>query len=168
MADSYSPEQLKMIRDAIPPAALEAILERELEERRAIRQEDRRERQMEERAGRTSPQPKVGRHAAVLSGAHKRWKRPKADPDDRRYVPGVLKHFRRVHGLTQREAGARIGYSPKSSNWRNWESGFSAPPYRTLLKIIGSVGLGYWVDHDHRAGMDGDVRLEVDRVKAGR
>lgn len=89
--------------------------------------------------------------------------RPQALADDRRFVPGALYHWRRIHGLSQREAQARLGYSLESNTWALWESGRSAPPYKTLLRIISATGLGYWVDTEGRAQMDPEEVLEADR-----
>lgn len=153
-------EQLKAVRDAIPPEILEAIVNRELDERRAAKAAERSEKIMVEHP----PQPATGRYAAVRSGAHKRRSRPiVAQVEDRAYVAGALRHWRRVHGLTQRQAAERIGYSPTAASWRHWEQGFVAPPYRVLLLIIASSGLGYWVDKDNMANVEGDLRLEMVR-----
>jgi hypothetical protein len=46
-----------------------------------------------------------------------------------------------VHGLSDIEAQVRIGYSPKSSTWRDWESERTAPSYDALLLIIASTGM---------------------------
>jgi hypothetical protein len=46
-----------------------------------------------------------------------------------------------VHGLSDIEAQVRLGYSPKSSTWRDWEAGRSAPSYDTLLDIVASTGM---------------------------
>lgn len=143
-------DAVELLRRSIPEPILDALVRSEI----ARKREEYPEPEVE--------QPETGRFAAVMRGTYKRTSKPVASADDRRFVPGVLRHWRRVHGLSTREAQARIGYSTRSSSWRHWESGFVVPPYRALLKIIASTGLGYWVDHDHRAGLDADLRLEAD------
>jgi hypothetical protein len=125
----------------VPAHVREQIIKEEL----ARRSRENRARRMQQKA-RTHPD--TGKWVAVQSGRHKRLQRPPGPSglthvDDRQYVPGVLRHFRRVHGLSQIQAQVRIGYSATSSSWRNWESGFVVPPYRVLLAIIASTGLGY-------------------------
>lgn len=143
-------DPIEAVRRAIPGPILKELVDREIAARR------------DKYPPRDATQPALSRFSEINNGTYKRQSRPVASADDRRFVPGVLRHWRRVHGLNPREAQARIGYSARSSSWRHWESGFAAPPYRALLKIIASTGLGYWVDHDHRAGLDADLRLEAD------
>jgi transcriptional regulator with XRE-family HTH domain len=89
--------------------------------------------------------------------------RPQASVDDRQFVPGALAHWRRVHGLSQREAQTRVGYSSESNTWARWEAGTMAPPYRVLLRVLAATGLGYWVDTDGRLEMDPEERLAHDQ-----
>jgi transcriptional regulator with XRE-family HTH domain len=101
----------------------------------------------------------------VSTGAYKRKLRPRTSVEDRLYAPAALEHWRKVHGLSQREAQARIGYSERSCSWAHWESGFVIPPYGTLLRIMAATGLGYWVDSENRAGGDPALRLDADRAQ---
>jgi hypothetical protein len=54
--------------------------------------------------------------------------------------------------------------SPRSCSWNHWESGFVAPPYRTLLAILAATGLGYWVDDERAAGL-GALLLDQRRAQ---
>jgi DNA-binding transcriptional regulator YiaG len=146
-------------RSQVPADVLAAAVDRELVERReravAKRQEKRDKRS-------TTRLPKRGKYRAVSSGEHRRRSRPVAKVEDRQFVPGALRHFRMVHGLSMPEAQARIGYSPTSSTWRQWEDGVVAPPYLALLKIISVIGLGYWTEHGlPQEGTTADARLAL-------
>ena len=149
-----SPDVITRAQEAgIEPEVLQAAVERELTIRRAAAIARRAEKKAEQDAA--GRQPETGRHRAVTSGAWKRRTRPVAQAEDRHYVPAALEHYRRVHGLSPSQAQARIGYAPRSSIWRQWESGVVAPPYLALLKIIAATGLGYWeppgaADPEHR------------------
>lgn len=139
----------------IPREVLEAAVAAELRQRRADAI-----RRRAERKARETRQPDTGRYAAVSSGQHRRRQRPVSSPEDRKWVPGVLRHWRDMHRLSQREAQARIGYSPTSNSWRNWESGFVVPSYSTLLRIIAATGLGYLQAAPDRTG-SADVAPEL-------
>ena len=67
--------------------------------------------------------------------------RPQASARDRQWVPGALRQWRMVHGLNPTEAQVRIGYSARTSAWRDWEAGRYAPSYDVLLKIITATGM---------------------------
>lgn len=142
-------------RDGIPEDVLKAAVERELQERQVKRDAKSTARQ------RQGKLPTAGRYRSISSGAYKRRQRPVAKVEDRQYVPGALRHWRMVHGgVSMHEAQARIGYSPKSSTWQQWEDGIVAPPYLALLKILAATGLGYWTEHGlPQAGTTGEVRL---------
>ena len=146
-------------RNQIPPDVLAAAVElelREIKERANTRSQERKEKRQASR----TPQPTHNRYRAISSGTYKRMSRPVAKVEDRQYVPGALAHWRRVHGLSQADALVRIGYSPNSSTWRQWEDGVNAPPYRALLTIIAFTGLGYWTEHGMPTdGLLGDSRL---------
>lgn len=93
-------------------------------------------------------------------------KRPVARAEDRRYVAGALRHWRKIHGLNRSEAASRIGYSPTSNVWQRWEQGATAPSYEALLRIISATGLGFLQGMDRRSELDPNVRLELDRREA--
>jgi transcriptional regulator with XRE-family HTH domain len=146
--------------ESIPPDVLAAAVQRELEQRRLAAQAQKAE--ARERREALPQLPARGRHRAVSSGAVPRRKRPVSEVSDRQHVPGALRHFRTVHGLTRAEALTRIGYSPRSSAWKQWEEGVNAPPYLALLKIIAISGLGYWTEHGMpQDGTTGDARLSL-------
>lgn len=148
------------VRRAVGQEAWDKAISAELSERR-MRSAAKRAEKRAARA-RRPPQPERGRFAAVSSGRHRRVSKPTSNPDDRAYVPGALRHWRRVHDLTPAQAQQRVGYSPKSPTWRNWEAGYVCPPYLTLLRIIAATGLGYWTDHGLPThGVDGSVALEA-------
>jgi hypothetical protein len=86
---------------------------------------------------------------------------PASKAADRQYVPATLKHWRNIHGLTQKQATARIGLSLRSNAWSLWESGQRAPTYENLLKIIAASGLGHWVDAARDLDVDPTLRLDV-------
>lgn len=150
MATKHTPEALDQVIAAIPPDLMEAIVGRHLSRKR--------EERIEKKA-KMPKQPETGRYKAIASGKYRRKTRPTAKPEDRQYVAGALRHWRRVHGLSYREAQARIGYSPRSCSWRHWEDGFVTPPYQTLLRIIAATGLGYW--QDPRPQVAGELTLEA-------
>ena len=141
-----APERVKAVREAIPEDVFEALIEREvairLEHAEAVRVE-------KAQAQRAKSRGRHPRYPEVLSGNYRRSRAPKSSVEDRRYVPGAIRHWRKVHGLSVRDAQARIGYSPTSTNWEHWERGFTCPPYEALLRIIAATGLGYWVDEDN-------------------
>jgi transcriptional regulator with XRE-family HTH domain len=110
-------------------------------------------------------QPARGRYKAITTGAYRRRVRPQASADDRRYVPGALRHWRIVHGLSLRAAQARIGYSQTSCSWSHWESGTIAPPYATLLRILAASGMRYTGESDNRQSLDPNLRLDADRAQ---
>jgi hypothetical protein len=142
----------------VDPAVLDAFVDGELDRRRQAAAAARAERK-DERAEHT-PAPTRGRYRAITSGKHKARLKPRATVEDRRWVPGVLRHWRRVHDLSPAQALARIGYSSKSSTWRHWEAGFVAPPYEALLLIIAATGLGHWIDQERRAEIPPQMLLE--------
>jgi len=135
----------------IPPALLEEAVSRRLREIRDSKREER----MRAMGRFGDPQPETSAFKAISEGRYRRKMRPKIMLEDRGFVPAALRHWRQVHNLTARQAQARIGYSPRSCSWSHWESGFVAPPYRTLLAIIAATGLGYWVDDERAAGVGG-------------
>ena len=92
-------------------------------------------------------------------------KAPRSSRSDRDYIPAALRNWRSAHGLSQRQAQARIGMSSKTNSWGLWESGATAPTYKNLLKIIAATGLGHWLDEERRNDMDATIRFEAD-VKA--
>jgi len=145
-----STEALQAVRDAIPPDMLAALLDAEIKARNADAQGERKQRRQ--------------RDKAIAMGQGQRIQRPVASIEDRRLVPGALKHFRKVHGLTQRQACARIGYSARANTWAHWESGLYSPPYNILLRIIASAGMAP-VD-SALLGTDPNLRLEI--AAAGR
>lgn len=136
---------MEAIREVIPPEVL-AVLKQE---------------GVDEAKQRWRALRKVPTDGEVASGVWKRRTAPKSTVEDRRYVPGALRHWRKVHGLSPGEALARIGYAKRSRTWANWEVGRSAPPYETLLRIIAATGLGHWVDEEGNADVDPDIRLDV-------
>lgn len=145
-------------RNQVPPDVLAAAVELALREQRSKNVAKSQERREKKKA--RPPQPKHGKYRAVASGQYRRVSRPVARPEDRQYVPGALAHWRQVHGLSKQDAQARIGYSPNSSTWQQWEDGVVAPPYLALLKMIGATGLGYWTEHGSQAeGLQGAHRL---------
>ena len=88
----------------VPPEIRKQIWKQELEAYKARKHAERQERR-DQRGSRR--QPTRGRYKAVREGRYKRWRRPIAKPEDRRWVPGALAHWRRVHGLSpQGGAGA--------------------------------------------------------------
>jgi hypothetical protein len=145
----YTDEQLQAVRDTLPEDLLDAVVAREIRAGARERKSAARERH------------KLRKSGAALT----RSRRPEALLDDRRLAPGVLKHWRRVHGLTQRQAQERIGYSATGHTWARWESGLTCPPFRALLKIIAATGLGFWTDPDNSLGVDGDLRLEMEAAR---
>ena len=144
--------------EQVPEAIRKAVVAQYFDELRARKRAERMAKAAKPR------QPKKGRYKAIASGSYRRKLRPQFSVEDRDYVPGALKHWRTVHGLTQRQAQERIGYSVNAKSWGHWEQGFVAPPYRTLLAIIASTGLGYWTDRDNAAGL-GSLRLDATRAK---
>lgn len=138
--------RLEAVKAAIPPDVLGALQEEVLAEERQ----------------RSRDAKKAGAsYREIVSGIHVRQHAPRSSVEDRRFVPGALRHWRRVHGLSTQEAQARIGYSTRSCSWRHWEEGARCPPYETLLRIIAATGLGYWVDEDGDGGIDPSIRLDV-------
>lgn len=139
MATSKPPEHLRAIaaQHDVTPDALQAAVNEEFA-RRAAERKQRREERLAERA----PGPN-DRYHAIRSGAYKPQRKPRSSPDDRQYVAGALRKWRRVHGLSQRQAQLRIGLSASAQTWHMYETGISCPPYRTLLKIIAATGLGH-------------------------
>ena len=127
-------------------------------ERRAAKRAEHREQRLAR--SREDPSPTRGKYAKLRSGAYRPRQRPQSDVSDREFVPAALRHWRQIHGLTTRQAQARIGYSAASCSWRHWEEGVYVPPYRTLLLIIAATGLGYWVDQEQRHA-DPAVDLEA-------
>lgn len=136
------PARLKAVKEAIPEDVLDALRTEAVWEYRF--------------AKRRKPS-----YAAVVDGLTPRKKAPLSFPEDRKYIPGALRHWRKVHGLTMKQAQSKIGYSPNSSSWSHWEFGFDAPPYQTLLRIIAATGLGHWVDDT-----EDDPNLRLDIMKA--
>jgi hypothetical protein len=111
-------------------------------------------------------QPTRGRFRAVTSGSHKRSLRPQSKVEDRKYVAGALRHWRLIHDLAPAQAQARIGYSPRSTSWSHWESGYVVPPYETLLRIIAATGLGLAADlDDRRRDIEPSMLLEYQRAQ---
>ncbi len=70
-----------------------------------------------------------------------------------------------MHGLSPGKALARIGYAKRSQSWSNWESGYTAPPYETLLRIIAATGLGH---SGRRGGKQGHRPRSSPRLLANR
>jgi transcriptional regulator with XRE-family HTH domain len=91
-------------------------------------------------------------------------KAPRSSRSDRDYIPAALRNWRKAHGLSQKQAQARIGMSSKTNSWGLWESGLTAPTYKNLLKIIATTGLGHWLDEERRRDMDPTIRFEADVV----
>lgn len=139
----------------------EEALQAAVNEEFARRGEERKRRREERLAIQT---PNGRRHAAATDGIYRPHRSPVSVPDDRLYVAGAVRHWRTVHGLSARQAQARIGLAMASGTWRTWETSFAAPPYRTLLKILAATGLGYWVDQEQRA--NGDPTLEFEALRA--
>ena len=133
--------------------------------RRSLERKERREQR------RGAPQPTSGLYAALQAGETRRKRAPRGGPrgraksmlEDRELVPAAMRHWRKVHGLSIRQAQARIGYSVNSCSWRHWEDGHVAPPYRTLLLIIAATGLGYWIDEGPTLG---DPGLDLEAAAA--
>lgn len=92
-------------------------------------------------------------------------KRPVMKPEDRKYAAAAVRHWRRVHGLTQVQAAQRLGYSPGSPVFNSWEKGRTMPPYGSLLRMLMASGLGHWTDEDNLAGYDPTLRAEVIAAK---
>jgi transcriptional regulator with XRE-family HTH domain len=148
----------------VDPQVLAAAVQLEIMDRR----EAARNRRVENKdaKGRANRQPRRGRFKAISSGRYARRSKPQSSVDDRRFVPGALRHWRQIHGLSLSEAQHRIGYSSKSTAWTHWENGYSAPPYRTLLYIIIATGLGHAIDEDpRRREMDPSLLLDYGRQK---
>lgn len=129
-------ERLAAIKAAIPEDLYAALAKEAIEENKRKKGTDRK--------------PSLSYRS--MAEGKSRVRAPKAHARDRRYVPGALRHWRRVHGISMRDAQARIGYSTTSTAWSHWENEFAAPSYETLLRIIAATGLGYWVDEG--AGVD--------------
>jgi transcriptional regulator with XRE-family HTH domain len=165
-----SREAIAQVRDAITAAPggedlLEALIDDTLAMRREVRVAERTE--AADEAGETKPPAHTYRE--ITSGVARRRNRPVAEVEDRAYVPGALRWWRQIHGLTPAEAGERVGYSPRSSVWRQWEAGFVVPPYRTLLLIIAASGMDPRAAvRDPALGLDPAQRLDVFRAEAER
>lgn len=144
-AEAALKTRLEAVKGAIPPDVLEALQDEILEEERQRWRDVRHSASYKE----------------VVSGAWVRKKAPQSSVEDRRYVPGALRHWRKVHGLSIRDAQGRIGYSQRSCSWRHWEEGARCPSYETLLRIIAATGLGYWVDEEGNGEVDPDLRLDI-------
>src|SRR4051812_12015745 len=102
-------EALALVGVEDPAELLDAIVNTEINRRHPAREKANEERRAGRRAA--NPQPNAGLFARVPAGRYQRPYRPPTSPDDRRYVPAALKHWRTVHGLSQAQAQARIGYS---------------------------------------------------------
>lgn len=102
------------------------------------------------------------RPTKATGGKKRRAKRPIMRPEDRQYAAAAVRHWRRVHGLTQAQAAQRIGYSGITpAGWASWEKGRTMPPYGTLLRMLMASGLGHWTDEENIAGYDPTIRGDV-------
>ena len=153
MASGISPAKVAAIaaRHGTDPVALAAAMNEEFARRSAERRARR-----EERLANPAPSP-ANRYRAIRNGSYTPQRRPRSSGEDRQFVGGALRHWRTVHGLSQRQAQQRIGYAASAQTWHMWETNISAPPYRALLKIISATGLGH-VDDTRR---DADLELDA-------
>lgn len=138
-------------RHGVPADVLAAAVSEHFQRRADARREQHEER---ERRRREHPAPSSdGWYREVVEGRHRPRSRPESATEDREFVPGAVRHWRMVHGLTQAEALRRIGHSPRAGSWSAWEAGTKAPPYRVLLLMLAATGLGHWIDHDARSSL---------------
>lgn len=154
-----TPELIAAIA-ALPDGALEAAVNREIQTRRERRIDRRVE--AKDRAGLMDPLPTRGRHHTLVAKRRRR-NRPQVSVDDIKWIPGALRQWRTAMNMSPTQAQAAIGYSPRSSTWRDWESGRTVPPYEALLRIIARTG---WVGAGDRVVIEtpGAV-LEVARAR---
>ena len=99
----------------------------------------------------------ANRYSAIRDGSYTPQRRPWANGQDRAYVGAALRRWRLVHGLSQRQAQARIGYAVSSQTWHMWETNVAAPPYRALLLIIAATGFGHVADDLRRPTTDTEL-----------
>jgi len=109
------------------------------------------------------PSPASSRQRPEERKRRKRVNRPQASADDRRFVPGALRQWRMVHGLSTVEAQVRIGLSPKSSTWRDWEDERNAPPYKVLLQILAATGM---IGAGQRTVLEASPGLRLEAARA--